>query len=653
MRFFLQLFTSLLLLVGQTLYASAPQLKKSDVRATLEDMFSYHVEHKELTPLLIKRSIKLYIEQFDEEKMYLLNSEIAPFLNYSESALKEVIAKIKKDDLSFYLQLNQTLQTAIVRARNIREEMERELIISPSDGKQVTGGSYLSFPSSEKELKQRIKKQLVGFQLNGKKSTPEGNWTPSRREKIFSLLEKRLRRNEEPYFIYETKGRLVKEGLEEHYFVLHILKALAKSLDSHTSYFSPEEAMEMRTSLEKQFEGIGIGLKESVDGVVITELIKGGPAHRSGKVQVGDFLAQIDRISLENAPYEEVLVRLKAEGKPDVELGLKRLETSGKYKQTFVRLVKERILMQDARLQYSSEPFADGIIGKITLPSFYEGGNNSTCEKDMKEAIKSLKNQGKLYGLVVDLRYNSGGFLNQAVKVAGLFITSGVIVISKYSQGEVQYLRTVDGRSYFNGPVVVLTSKASASAAEIVAQALQDYGAALIVGDERTYGKGTIQYQTVTDKEAKSYFKVTVGRYYTVSGKSTQIEGVKADLVVPTEYSQYNIGERFLEYPLTNDKMPPAFLDPLTDVDDNSKVWLQKNYVPQIQQRTNRLNTLLPSLKKNSTYRLAKDKNFQSFLSSLEPPKENSSANLNWGVTDLQMDEAVNILKDMYYLSPN
>lgn len=613
------------------------QLKKADVRVTMEAMFGYHVEHKEFTPLIAKRAVKLYFEQFDPEKLYVLNSQIAPFLECPKEFLEDLVAQYKRDDLSFYLTLNGFLQNAVARGRDYREELERELILNPPDFHDYKGVSYLNYSGSENELKQRIRKQLATFLLNEK----NGVWTPKQREKIFALLEKRLRRVEDTYVLQDRQGRLRKEG--EHCLVLHMLKAMAKSLDSHTAYFSPDEAFEMRANLEKQFEGIGIVLKEGVDGVIITDLIKGGPAYRSQKVKIGDQLVAIDGKFLENVPYEKILHLLKSEGKEGIELGLKRgnIDLS-------VQLMKEKILMQNDRLQYSAEPFADGIIGKIFLSSFYDAGD-SNCEKDMKEAIKNLKMQGKLYGLVLDLRENSGGFLNQAVKVAGLFITNGVIVISKYSKGEVQYLRTIDGRSYFNGPLIVLTSKASASAAEIVAQALQDYGAALITGDERTYGKGTIQYQTVTDPSAKAYFKVTVGKYYTVSGKSTQIEGVKADIYVPTQYSKYNIGERFLEYPLLNDQMPPAFVDPLSDIDDqSSKLWLQKNYLPQIQQKTNRLHALLPFLKINSAYRQANDKNYKVFLDSL---KSKDSTKLNWGEADLQMEEAVHILKDIVFLS--
>ena len=158
-----------------------------------------------------------------------------------------------------------------------------------------------------------------------------------------------------------------------------------------------------------------------------------------------------------------------------------------------------------------------------------------------------LKSQGNLRGLILDLRSNSGGFLSQAVKVAGLFISDGVIVISKYSNGEEKFYRDVDGKTVYDGPLVVLTSKATASAAEIVAQALQDYGVALVVGDEHTYGKGTIQTQTVTDNRSTSYFKVTVGKYYTVSGHTPQKEGVKADIVVPGRWSKEKIGEMSID----------------------------------------------------------------------------------------------------------
>ena len=166
-----------------------------------------------------------------------------------------------------------------------------------------------------------------------------------------------------------------------------------------------------------------------------------------------------------------------------------------------VPLVREEIAVDEDRARWNYEIFDGGIIGKIKLDSFYQGDNGMTSENDVREAIKQLDKQGNLRGLILDLRENSGGFLSQAVKVAGLFITNGVVVISKYFNGEEHFYRDMDGKISYDGPLIILTSKATASAAEIVAQALQDYGVAIIVGDEHTYGKGTIQSQTVTENQ--------------------------------------------------------------------------------------------------------------------------------------------------------
>ena len=280
-----------------------------------------------------------------------------------------------------------------------------------------------------------------------------------------------------------------------------------------------------------------------------------------------------------------------------------------------------------------------------------------TSERDIKEAIRSFQQIGPVYGLILDLRENSGGFLSQAIKVSGLFLSNGVVAISKYGQGEMHYLRNIVGKSFYTGPLVVLTSKMSASASEIVAQALQDYGVGIIVGDERTFGKGSIQYQTVTDEKATLFFKVTVGKYYTASGRTTQIEGVKADIVVPTHYNPYSIGERYLEYPLTADQVDPAFVDPLSDLDEKTKNVFQKKYMPYLQRVVSFWKKMLPQLRKNSVKRLAQSPEFQAMLEKQEQSKTrlsrlppNSIDEPSKGGADLPMIEAVNIVKDMIQL---
>jgi carboxyl-terminal processing protease len=132
-----------------------------------------------------------------------------------------------------------------------------------------------------------------------------------------------------------------------------------------------------------------------------------------------------------------------------------------------VKLVREKVVMQEDRVKYSWVPFGSGILGKIEIPSFYESSDGSSCASDLKHALHELKSQGALVGVVLDLRENSGGFLNQAVKVASLFMSGGVVVVSKYAEGQMQYLRNTDGKIFYQGPLLILTSKASASAAEL------------------------------------------------------------------------------------------------------------------------------------------------------------------------------------------
>lgn len=653
-NFFLVGLLGLVLMSGNTGTLKKPSIAVSSIRNNMEEMLHYHVEHKEFNELLAKRSLRIYIEQFDSNKNYLLFDEISAYLNPSQELLAQMVEEYKQGHFTVFQELNNIIKNSINRWRVYRTLLQKELIRKfeePMDYK-----TYSDYPHSKKELEERIKSHLQKIIVFEKKQNRNKTFDAAYMQKVFALWEKRLSRLEDAYLDVDSQGKkLTKVALEEQ-MSMHVLKAMAKSLDAHTYYFSPKEAIEMRTCLEKQFDGIGVVLTESVEGIAISDLVKGGPAYRTRKIIPGDLLISLDGKAISQFSYEQVLDYLQNASKRKIELGLKR-EQDEQEMNYFVTLQKEKIIMEQDRLQYSFEPFGDGIIGKLTLPSFYESKDSSSCEADIRSALRDLKKQGKLLGLVLDLRDNSGGFLSQAVKVAGLFISNGVIVVSKYAQEEIQYLRELNGKNYYDGPLIILTSKLSASAAEIVAQALQDYGVALVIGDERTYGKGTIQFQTVTREKAPAFFKVTVGRYYTVSGSSTQIEGVKANIVVPTRYFIYDVGERFLQYPLKCDRIPSMYADPLLDIDPHQINWFEKHYLPNLQQKMSVWNQMESFLTVNSSQRLNRDKNFSLFLDVKKQEKEGRenllTANRNWGIEDLQMSEALNILKDMALLQNN
>ncbi len=641
----------LALIFGGFSSSYSKELRYPDIKQTMQKMFAYHVENKSFSPLVVKRSFKIYLEQFDPDRLYLLKSEVDAFINLSQRDVNWVIHQYHQDEYEEYVKMDLIIQKAILRHRAIRAQIVTELL-EQEQFQSVQDERYSDFAKSEAELKRRMKKKMVKL-LSLRQKRSENSLNSNRKVKIVALLEKRLKRHESGY-IPEGLSRQEYETRIEHLRSLHILKSLAKSLDAHTAYYDEEEAVELRTALKKQFHGIGVILREGEDGIYVADLITGGPAYNSKEIVVGDLLLEINGMTLEEASFEDVLEKLKGDVGTSVKLTLKN--RSGKDSRK-VSLKREKIILNQERLSYSYEPYADGVIGKITLPGFYDNGEGVNAEKDLREAIKELKSKGHLYGLVIDMRENSGGFLTQAVKIAGLFITNGVVVISKYADGEIRYMRDLDGKMYYQGPLLLLTSKASASAAEIVAQALQDYGAALVVGDERTYGKGSMQYQTVTEENSKAFFKVTVGRYYTVSGRSTQIEGVIADIVVPTVFSPYKIGERYLEYPLSSDQ-----LDLRKSFEDNAKQNYRsfpKRQLPYLYRKDTTWTSMLPTLKANSQKRLAKNEDFQCFLKKIHGKKCSTASGKSLrqqkrasdhGVDDLHVRECVLILKDMIYL---
>lgn len=666
------------LFLSQSIYPQEHELlKPSDINKVMKQILDQHVDQKTMSGTILKHAFRVYIDQFDPFRIYLLDDEVKAYLNVSDAQMDQWAEQYKYNDFSAFAALNGVIQQAIERARILRKEVQEnkhELFKpDPKELKNFEGWADRDpnkpFAKTVNELKDRIKHQFIYFIAEEKKRFGKKQ-VLSHELQTLSIYDHYLANQENAYLYQNEDGRPMAEAQKQNLFVLHILKALASSLDAHTTFYNNVEAYDMKVRLEKEFEGIGVVLQQEADGsVVITKLMSGGPAAKSGLVQAKDRIISIDGQKVADHSLNKVMEMIRGETGTPVTLLLQRKIATDQGSQTEkdlqVTLKREPIAVNEDRVDYSYDQFGDGIIGKITLHAFYQGENGVSAENDVRNAIKELSKKGHLRGLILDLRDNSGGFLAQAVKVAGIFITNGVVVISKYSNGHERYYRDMDGKQAYDGPLVILTSKATASAAEIVAQALQDYGVAVVVGDERTYGKGTIQSQTVTDNNAASFFKVTVGKYYTVSGKTPQIKGVKADIVVPGPYSEEKIGERYLDFSLPNDSIQPEYKDDLADIDPSLRAWYLRYYVPTLQQKRDFWSDILPTLKRNSEYRISHNKNYQAFLKQLKgiDDEEDSSkdskleagnqAKGNFGEEDLQMAEAVNIVKDMVILHPS
>jgi carboxyl-terminal processing protease len=636
-------------------------LKTADINRIMKQILDHHVEKKEMSGQVLQSALITYIEQFDPHRIYLLQEEVAPFIQLSQQELNTLIEQYKSNNFAIFQRLNRIFQASIERSRKLRQQIEvNSGIFRQNLNKEVKEIEYQIFAKNVNELKERLLNQLELFITAQRKRYGENSLDRKpAQEQLLSSYEDFLRDFENNYLFQDERGHPLPPSEQENLFTIHILKALASSLDAHTSFYQANEAYDMRVRLQKEFLGIGLVLKDMPEGPIVSRLLDGGPAAKSRLIHRGDILLEVDGKRVVDFSFEKIMQMLHGDKKSDVVLVFKRRTAEGQPDKLFtVKLKREEIILNNDRVDVSWEAFGNGIIGKITLHSFYQG-DGVTSEKDVRNAIEKLEKKGNLRGLILDLRDNNGGFLSQAVKVAGLFITNGVIVISKYADGDEKFYRDVDGKVAYDGPLVVLTSKATASAAEIVAQALQDYGVGVIVGDEHTYGKGTIQSQTVTDNNSSSYFKVTVGKYYTVSGRTPQKNGVKADVVVPGHWNQELIGEEFLDSPVEPDFIPPAFNDTLSDVSPDVKPWYLKYYMPKLQHPKTVWRQMLPTLSKNSQYRIEHNKNYQFYLKGghSEESEEGEDDWLsgdqkhrNYGEDDLQLQEAVNIVKDMIIL---
>ncbi len=601
---FLQLTIILWIFTISPVYSQPVEyLQKSDINHVMGEIFEQHIDKNHMTDKILKDSLQLYLQQFDLRHIYFLHSEVQPYLNPSDSEIRQYLADYKKQDYSPFRKIDALVDKAIQRQQRIR----KDLMSHPNSlfQDQLGPGYYSSFPrkdyvKDQKDLKRLVQEDIMDFiELQRQRYGEEA--VNTHKQHILDRYDSMRNDWERGYLYVDNDGKPLPSKQREHQFTLHVLKALSRSLDSHTSVISNSEAYDMRSRLLKGYPGTGIDFEENLDGIVVKKIQQNTPAANSGKIHEGDFLYAVNGTPIEKYSFSTVMKMLEGVEGQSVALTFKRPQAGAIYK---VNLTRQMIMSDEDRVITGFVPFEDGIIGEITLHSFYKNGRGISSEGDVRKAIADLKKEGHLKGLILDLRDNSGGYLSEAVKVAGLFITNGVIVISKYHDGDKHYYRDVDGKTYYEGPLVVLISRFTASAAEIVAQALQDYGVAVIVGDDRSFGKGTIQSQTVTGDEDSSYFKVTVGKYYTVSGKTPQLKGVIADIAVPSEYVYEDIGEKYLKTHLNSDNIEPAYIDKLSDIDSEARPWFFRYYLPTLQPKKTSWQKMLPELRADSQKRL-------------------------------------------------
>ncbi len=356
------------------------------------------------------------------------------------------------------------------------------------------------------------------------------------------------------------------------------LDSLAQAYDPHSEYLSEADLKNFSINMGLSLVGIGAMLRSEDGYAKIESLVPGGPAQTSGKIKVGDRITAVaqgskDFNDVRDMRLDKVVEQIRGKKGTKVRLLVIPANAADPSQRKTVELVRDKINLKDQEARadviikkdHNGDPVK---LGWITLPSFYadmEGHNKSTT-RDVLALLKRLKKE-KIGGLVIDLRRNGGGSLEEAISLTGLFFKSGPVVQTKGANDRVVISTDPDPDIAYDGPLVVLTSRQSASASEIFAAALQDYGRAVIVGDKSTFGKGTVQtileigrFTSLlgTHSDEDGALKLTIQKFYRVAGGSTQLHGVSSDIVLPTLTDLPEFGEGALKNALPYDEVPPA-----------------------------------------------------------------------------------------------
>ena len=428
---------------------------------------------------------------------------------------------------------------------------------------------------AERTLEEEAKKKKDGADTDEAASVDNNGGLPKRTPK-----ETVLRR-------YERLLKSFQEETREDQ-ASTFLSALAQSYDPHSEYMSQRSLDNFNIQMGLSLVGIGAELRSEDGFAKIQRLVPGGPAERAGELKVNDRIVAVAQGDGEfedvvDMKLDKVVERIRGKKGSTVRLQVLPASSLDPSKRDVITIVRDEVKLKDEEakaqvIDATGEVGETSRIGLITLPSFYanmgRGGSPKSTTRDVTALLNRLKREG-IEGLIIDLRSDSGGSLEEAVRLTGLFIPKGPIVQAKDTNGSINEMKDPDPGVLWDGPLIVLMNRLSASASEIFAAALQDYGRAIVVGDEKSFGKGTVQTLLEVDRFMPLFaqsrdagaVKLTIQKFYRVKGGSTQLRGVASDIILPSLTDQADVGEGALKNPLAYDEVPARAFRATGDVD--------------------------------------------------------------------------------------
>ncbi|WP_291095655.1 MULTISPECIES: carboxy terminal-processing peptidase [unclassified Empedobacter] len=553
--------------------------------ATVDDKFSENVFNK-------------YLEYIDPSKRFLLQSDYDLF----KKDYHNLDDYYKSENLGFY---NSTVDTIYKRIADA-EKYSMDALSKPFDFNQKENFN-IDYKTSKfakdkneskdlwrKYLKYNVMLEIISMQdeLKGQKKDTLDNSSSIKpikdpladeKKKItkdtpFAEVEKMAR--EEVKDLISDYFRRIKQTKRENYFSIY-MNSFTEQYDPHTTYFSPTSKEDFEFEMSGQMEGIGAKIQDKRGYATIAELIVGGPAWKSNKLEVGDKIIKVaqgkngEAKNIVGMILSDAIRLIKGKKGTEVVLTIQKKDGS----QQTISLIREVIESEEvfARSSVITDEKGDKY-GIIYLPEFYtpmgkEGGRYPS--DDIKKEIDILKKEN-IKGLVFDVRNNGGGSLEEVVKISGLFINQGPIVQVRRSDGMLKIHEDKDNSIAYDGPLVVMVNELSASASEIFAAAMQDYGRAVIVGSPQTFGKGTVQTILPLDRQSGSdelgAIKLTIQKFYRVNGGSTQLKGVQSDIALVDQFTYEDISEASRSEALNWDQIKPLVIAKWPSAFDLAKI---------------------------------------------------------------------------------
>ena len=532
-----------------------PVLKQDDVHQVVAkrvtNFFTQaHYRNFALNGAFSAKIFDRYFKMLDGSKAIFIQNDVDTFRNRQDSLGQELFSGNLKTAYDIY---NLAMHKRYERYKYALKVLQSPMDFSTNDEIDFDRED-ISWPTTEKELDaywdKRVKYDELSLSLSGKDENQIRETLTKRYKRVLKTIEQS--NNEDAFQVF--------------------MNAFAREIDPHTSYLAPRKKRDFNSEMSLSFEGIGATLSQQDDYTVIMSFVTGGPAEKSKSIAVGD---KIIGVGQSNSPIEDVIgwrlddIVDKIRGPKGTVVKLEILPAGNNSKPKVIELTRDKIHFEDREAKLNIVDNPRGKVGIIDIPSFYMGLT------DKVESLLLEANNAKLQGLVIDLRNNGGGSLAEVISLTGLFIDYGPVVQVRDNLQKVIVYDDKNKGIEYTGPIVVMVNRYSASASEIFAAALQDYGRAVIVG-ETTYGKGTVQtsrniaYQT----DARLHpnwpelggVQYTVQKFYRINGGSTQLKGVEPDIEMSKTKFDDETGERFLDNALPWDKIPSSEYLTLTNI---------------------------------------------------------------------------------------